>query len=922
MEGLAAFGIVVNVIQLVDFTSKLVAGGHEIYKSADGQLVEHSEIQKITVRLSTASKKVADDLSSLKSKRSLTSSEQELVQLGHECVEIATELHDALEKLKVGGKVGKRQSFRQALLTVWHKDKIEGLEKRLDRFRQQLVTEILDMLRVEAREANEKQASVLNKVDQVEHSTRTLGNNLLQHIDDSKRWKDDLIEAFHKAPPSIYNGYEAVEYQEKLQEQFRSTLLNRLRFSGIREREERIAEAEEQTFEWIYCDPEISSKPWTSFIAWLGDPDSALYWITGKAGAGKSTLMKYLHRDRRTLHFLEKWVQGSNLVTAAFFFWNSGTSMQMSMIGLLQSLLYQLLTPLRSSAVKAFPQRWEEFNLFGEDMSPWSWEELSRALKLLVSQIHANDKFFIMIDGLDEFDGIHAELIDLIVDLAKSTKNLKVCAASRPWASFEDAFKGRPSLMIQDLTAPDIQLYVYTHFRENIGFNELEERDPEYAKKLLNEVAAKSDGVFLWVHLVVRSLLSGLTNGDRLSDLQSRLDALPQDLKVLFRKILDHLEPMYLEDASKLFQLVRAAISPPSLLSLSLAEEDDPNIVFRAETKPRTNRELLSISKHMRRRLNSRCKGLLEVPTRTRDQDLIKFEEREIDEPAYANFHDPGRSMARMQVQYLHRTVKDFLESPDIWAWVIEWGPKDFQPGTSLARSSLLELKGMDPNLLTVDRFSDVVLLCIGYAADHFGMAGEYQARYLDELDNTAITLSLRPSIDGYNYLQNFGDRQEDVPRHWSSSIMREGITETTFFYLVAMFNFHHYLESKLTPDYIQSQSLDLTPLLVAAVSDYELMGRSLVERYCDQAVPHMATVRVLLTQGANPNLFYHGRRTPREIARNKEGREWEQIRELFTQYDADFKQKRDFDASIKQKDGKKLSRLGKAVKKYLTNYI
>jgi len=147
MEAIATFGAAVNIVQLVDFTSKLVSGGIELYRSADGELVEHSELQKITTSLSALAQNVNESLLSLKEDRQPTRQELEQVRLGNECTQVASELIGALESLKVGGKAGKWKVVRQALLTVWHKDKIDALERRLDRFRQELIADILGTLR-------------------------------------------------------------------------------------------------------------------------------------------------------------------------------------------------------------------------------------------------------------------------------------------------------------------------------------------------------------------------------------------------------------------------------------------------------------------------------------------------------------------------------------------------------------------------------------------------------------------------------------------------------------------------------------------------------------------------------------------------------------------------------------------------------
>jgi hypothetical protein len=111
---------------------------------------------------------------------------------------------------------------------------------------------------------------------------------------------------------------------------------------------------------------------------------------------------------------------------------------------------------------------------------------------------------------------------------------VKICVASRPWLVFEDAFQRLPSLCLEDLTAPDIYLFVSEKLRGSSMFISLEERQPQEAKHLIAEVTGKVSGVFLWVRLVVLSLLEGLRESDNITDLQDRLDILPSELEELF----------------------------------------------------------------------------------------------------------------------------------------------------------------------------------------------------------------------------------------------------------------------------------------------------------------------------------------------------------------------------------------------------
>ena len=340
---------------------------------------------------------------------------------------------------------------------------------------------------------------------------------------------------------------------------------------------------------------------------WL-EGTNGLYWITGKPGSGKSTLTKFLFHDARASMPLNKWANGKKITKVGFFFWNSGTAIQMSREGLFRSLLHQLLTQNRSYIRKLFSHRWDQFISFGGGWQPFTWVELRDAFKNLPIE---DSKFFFVIDGLDEFDGDHHELVSLMLDVAKRP-NVKLCVASRPWVVFEDAFQSRPSLLLERLTHNDIHKYVISKFEENNSYARLKRREPENAAQLVQNVADKASGVFLWVYLVVKSLLEGLSYADRMSDLQIRLDALPPDLESLFEKMLNRLDPTYFNRACQLFRLILAN-EQPHLLTLSFASEDNPSRAMKAEIKPLSPHETQDRLEEAARRVVTYCGCFLDV---------------------------------------------------------------------------------------------------------------------------------------------------------------------------------------------------------------------------------------------------------------------------------------------------------------------
>jgi hypothetical protein len=130
-------------------------------------------------------------------------------------------------------------------------------------------------------------------ISRIDRNTEGLGETFLGRIDESKRWQTDLINAIHRDQSGATNRAlrptteSWTEREQKLQKIF----LERLYFPEISDRENRIVAAHENTFQWIFKDPGLGGTPWPSFVDWL-ENGSGFYWITGKAGSGKSTLMK------------------------------------------------------------------------------------------------------------------------------------------------------------------------------------------------------------------------------------------------------------------------------------------------------------------------------------------------------------------------------------------------------------------------------------------------------------------------------------------------------------------------------------------------------------------------------------------------------------------------------------------------------
>ncbi|KAK0639896.1 hypothetical protein B0T16DRAFT_361557 [Cercophora newfieldiana] len=452
------------------------------------------------------------------------------------------------------------------------------------------------------------------------------------------------LESFHarrvEAPPEPLADIQVpIARRVQVQKDFILTL----NYKEREYRESAISSPYDKTFQWMFNDD--PNRKNAEFSQWLAS-DSSLFWITGKPGSGKSTLMKYISDFKSEgegaalcRQQLLAWAGSSELLTASFYFWASGSAAQGSQKAMLSSLLFQLLQDNPDIIARIAPAVWESACLFNTQIRKvWTEEDLSEILLNAVKQLSGRKlKTCFFIDGLDEFDGKPETLISFIHRIVE-LPNVKVCVSSRPWVQFEDAFGRKPSLRVQDLTYGDIKHFVESQFDRNEGFRRLKSREAKYAQSLTHQIVDKSAGVFLWVRIVVQSLLAGLTNDDRVRDLESRLHSLPPDLEQLYDKILDDLDPFYFDHACQYFQLMLVHNGPTRALLLSFADEEDVDFPNRLPVRALRRHKAAARIQTLRRRLNSRCKGLLEI----------------------------GASGGVERVNFLHRTVREYLDRPDI----------------------------------------------------------------------------------------------------------------------------------------------------------------------------------------------------------------------------------------------------------------
>lgn len=139
-DPVASLGLAANIVQFVDFSHRLLSESKAIYNSATGASADNDVIET-----------VASDLDLLNAKLTAPSAAgaipESMRSLASQCKDVARELLDVLEKIKVKGSHRKWKSFVQALRSVWRKDEIEELVRRMERLRNEMHYRLQIMMR-------------------------------------------------------------------------------------------------------------------------------------------------------------------------------------------------------------------------------------------------------------------------------------------------------------------------------------------------------------------------------------------------------------------------------------------------------------------------------------------------------------------------------------------------------------------------------------------------------------------------------------------------------------------------------------------------------------------------------------------------------------------------------------------------------
>lgn len=451
--------------------------------------------------------------------------------------------------------------------TFFQKGKLEKAQAELQKQQEILDTQMLVNVMKGIDVNNAQQQHILQQIQAItgtdlfknfhqdlQKSIHDLQDQILDQI------RSDIQSSTHDIKKHVLDQAEETRQDAKrirLVDQHQShvqQLLDSLRFPTMFQREESIRKAHEATFNRVF--EHNKRDEWHEFVQWL-ENENGLFWINGKLGSGKSTLVNFIVKHAKLSSSLRTWAAGAKVIISKFFFWRAGSTEQKSVNGMLRSFLFQLISSHPEFAREAPTEDWS--------IHLWTFDRLERLLTSILRRQDTAVRMCFCIDGLDEFDGDadgQDQLVSLVINIS-CYSNVKVLASSRPEPFIETSLRPRHQLRLEDLTYDDIRNYVHERLSQETNPKFRDRFEPPDIYLLSNEITLRATGVFLWAHLAVMEIVRGIRARDSMPVLWERLSTLSPSMNGLFAQLIGKIDRVHQKSAARLLQLAIRWIAMP-----------------------------------------------------------------------------------------------------------------------------------------------------------------------------------------------------------------------------------------------------------------------------------------------------------------------------------------------------------------------
>jgi hypothetical protein len=348
---------------------------------------------------------------------------------------------------------------------------------------------------------------------------------------------------------NVYNNVYPIHDQPRSDDTKARNLMEALAFNGMNDRLMTIRPACANTCDWFLKTREYSL--WRKSAR--HSTQNTAVWIRGKPGAGKSTLMKYIHDHERQHH-------RNHLIASFFFNGRSSDPLTKSVEGMYRSLVHQLYAGMpqvaHGTAQKISITRQHK----------WSIRILENLLREAILGLHQYPKISCYIDALDECAELW-EAIYFFEDLSMSVGcagSFSICLSSRYFPRITMADSLNVSLDASCEHSRDIVIYLSNKFTiETPSRSELQ-----------TDIEKRCSGVFLWVVLVVKMLTDLFHKGATRSQLHEALTSMPRGLNWLYESIACPTDPAF-DKAMRWMLVTERTLKPEELYFAVRAGCDD-----------------------------------------------------------------------------------------------------------------------------------------------------------------------------------------------------------------------------------------------------------------------------------------------------------------------------------------------------------
>lgn len=333
----------------------------------------------------------------------------------------------------------------------------------------------------------------------------------------------------------------------------------------------------------------------SQYRGWIASEGSALLWITGYPGSGKTILSAYVtdHLERMRP---SSWQE----VLVCSFFCVEEMENQSDANAILRSVIAQIL--VRRTHLVKYVKNELGRSSDGHDLLR-SYNRLWKVFTDLACDAGLGP-VNIILDGLDECEErSRKRFLDSITNLIKKLKNsnkqrIKLLITSRPWVALRPYFQDTSS---QQLQLEDRQKEIDADLRLVIGkrMESLAGRTqatPDSIARLEQSVYGKADRTWLWAKFALQILDEELLLAP--NDFLRILSELPRDLEATYARFLRNLQPRHVQLAVELIHIIVGSLRPLTVDEVSwilaigrMTEKDSLDLASVEQHRPITNVE-------------------------------------------------------------------------------------------------------------------------------------------------------------------------------------------------------------------------------------------------------------------------------------------------------------------------------------------